>query len=104
MLSWPASDQTPIPAAYAKSAPQPLNAPALEASIRADVVVVGGGFTGLSTAFHLAQRGISVAVVEGREVGWGGSGRAFGQVVPYAKHHEDHIYSTFGADYGERLI
>jgi len=104
MLSWPASDQTPIPAVYAKAAPQAINAPALDGSIRADVVVVGGGFTGLSTAFHLAQRGVSVAVVEAREVGWGGSGRAFGQVVPYAKHNEDHIYSTFGADYGERLI
>ena len=34
----------------------------------------------------------------------GGSGRAFGQVVPYAKHHEDHIFHTYGPEYGERLI
>ena len=104
MLSWPASDPTPVPAAYANAGPPGINAPALDATIHADVAVVGGGFTGLSTALHLVQRGVSVAVVESREVGWGGSGRAFGQVVPYAKHHEDHIYSTFGANYGERLI
>lgn len=104
MLSWPVSDQTPISLAYARAAPAPLNAPTLDTSVRADVAVVGAGFTGLSTALHLAQQGVSVAVVESREVGWGGSGRAFGQVVPYAKHHEDHIYSTFGPEYGERLI
>jgi glycine/D-amino acid oxidase-like deaminating enzyme len=104
MLSWPVSDQTPVPPAYARTAPAPLNAPALGSSIRADVAIVGAGFTGLSTAIQLAQQGVSVAVVESREVGWGGSGRAFGQVVPYAKHHEDHIYATFGPDYGERLI
>ena len=37
-------------------------------------------------------------------VGWGGSGRAFGQVVPYAKHDHEHVLRTFGAEYGERLI
>jgi glycine/D-amino acid oxidase-like deaminating enzyme len=100
----PVSDQTPIPPAYAATAPAPINAPVLQGRVRVDVAVVGAGFTGLSTALHLAQRGVSVAVLEAREVGWGGSGRAFGQVVPYAKHHEDHIFSTYGIDYGERLI
>jgi glycine/D-amino acid oxidase-like deaminating enzyme len=104
MLSWPVSDQTPLSSAYERTAPNPINAPALESSIRTDVAIVGAGFTGTSTALNLAQRGVSVAVVESKEVGWGGSGRAFGQVVPYAKHHEDHIYSTFGPEYGERLI
>jgi glycine/D-amino acid oxidase-like deaminating enzyme len=104
MQSWPASDQTPLSSAYERTAPKPINAPMLDGSIRADVAIVGAGFTGVSTALHLAKRGVSVVVLESKEVGWGGSGRAFGQVVPYAKHHEDHIYSTFGPEYGERLI
>jgi glycine/D-amino acid oxidase-like deaminating enzyme len=103
-MSSPVDDQTPVPSAYAQTAPAPLRAPPIEGRVRADVAVVGAGFTGLSTALHLAQQGLSIAVLEGKEVGWGGSGRAFGQVVPFAKHHEDHILSTYGADYGERLI
>ena len=58
MLSWPVSDQTPISLAYARAAPAPLNAPTLDTSVRADVAVVGAGFTGLSTALHLAQQGV----------------------------------------------
>jgi glycine/D-amino acid oxidase-like deaminating enzyme len=104
MLSWPVSDQTPLSSAYERTAPKRINAPKLESGIRVDVAIVGGGFTGISTALHLARRGVSVAVLESNQVGWGGSGRAFGQVVPYAKHHEDHIHSTFGPEYGERLI
>jgi glycine/D-amino acid oxidase-like deaminating enzyme len=104
MISSPITDQTPISAAYARTAPPALGTARLEGRIRSEVAIVGAGFTGLSTALHLSRKGISVAVVEGREVGWGGSGRAFGQVVPYAKHHEHHIYSTFGPEYGERLI
>jgi glycine/D-amino acid oxidase-like deaminating enzyme len=102
--SSPANDRTPVPPAYARTAPAPLDASPLAARVRADVAVVGAGFTGLATALHLAQKGVSVAVLERSEVGWGGSGRAFGQVVPYSKHYEDHVLSTYGAHSGERLI
>jgi glycine/D-amino acid oxidase-like deaminating enzyme len=81
-----------------------MRAPRLEERVCCDVAVVGAGFTGLSTALHLAEQGASVVVVERMEVGWGGSGRAYGQVVPYAKHDEEHISATFGEDYGKRLI
>ena len=47
----------------------------LEGDVRADVVVVGGGFTGLSTALHLAERGAGVVLLEAEEPGWGASGR-----------------------------
>lgn len=43
-------------------------------------------------------------MLEAREIGWGGSGRAFGQVVPYAKHDSAHMLATFGPEWGERLI
>jgi len=103
-MSSPPDDQTPVPESYARTAPPALAAPALDGTMRCDVAVVGAGYTGLSAALHLAERGIAVAVVEAREVGWGGSGRAFGQVVPYAKHGPAHILAHFGPEYGERLI
>ena len=46
------------------------------------VAVVGGGFTGLSTALHLAEAGVPVTVLEANEIGWGASGRNNGQVIP----------------------
>lgn len=52
----------------------------LEGERRADVVVVGGGYTGLSAAHHLAKAGQSVIVLEASSVGWGASGRNGGVV------------------------
>ena len=104
MAGWgPLSDPTPLPETYQGAAP-PLRCPSLAGPERADVAIIGAGITGLSAALHLAQAGCSVAVLEAREVGWGGSGRAFGQVVPYAKHDSAHVLATFGPDWGERLI
>jgi glycine/D-amino acid oxidase-like deaminating enzyme len=56
--------------------------PELIGAAKADVIVVGGGFTGLSTALHLREAGVDVAVVEAVEPGWGASGRNNGQVIP----------------------
>lgn len=100
----PLDDTTPLPEPYTNGAPPRLGAPQLRGHVRADVVIVGGGYTGLSTALHLASAGASSVVLEAREVGWGGSGRAFGQVVPYAKHDHKHILAHFGPDWGERII
>lgn len=50
----------------------------LDGRLDVDVVIVGGGFTGLSAALHMAKLGISVAVIEAQEVGFGGSGRNVG--------------------------
>lgn len=47
----------------------------------ADVCVIGAGFTGISTALHLAERGYKVNVVEANKVGWGASGRNGGQLI-----------------------
>lgn len=47
----------------------------LTTDVVADVAIVGGGFTGLSTALHLAEAGLRVVVLEGAEIGFGGSGR-----------------------------
>ena len=53
----------------------------LEGSVNADVCVIGAGFTGISTALHLAERGYNVHVVEANKVGWGASGRNGGQMI-----------------------
>ena len=47
----------------------------------ADVCVIGAGFTGISTALHLAERGYKVHVVEANKVGWGATGRNGGQII-----------------------
>ena len=56
--------------------------PALSDHIAADVTIVGAGFTGLSSALFLAEAGLSVAVLDAKDVGWGASGRSGGQVNP----------------------
>ncbi|MDX1433869.1 MAG: FAD-binding oxidoreductase [Gammaproteobacteria bacterium] len=65
---------------YAASAnPHPRHA-ALEGEVEADVCVVGAGFTGVSAALHLAERGYRVALLEAARIGWGASGRNGGQL------------------------
>lgn len=65
---------------YAASAnPAPAH-PRLEGEVRADVCVVGGGFTGISAALHLAERGYDVALLEAERIGWGATGRNGGQI------------------------
>jgi gamma-glutamylputrescine oxidase len=54
--------------------------PALAGEVRCDVCVVGGGFTGLSAALHLAERGYDVVLLEAERLGWGASGRNGGQL------------------------
>jgi glycine/D-amino acid oxidase-like deaminating enzyme len=61
-----------------------------------DVAIVGGGFTGLSTALHLAEAGRSVAVLEARDIGYGASGRNGGQVNPGLKYEEAALIKKFG--------
>jgi len=66
--------------------------------------VVGGGFSGLSTALHLARRGIRTLVLEGQEIGWGASGRNNGQVIPTMSAVEpDAAVKRFG-EAGERFV
>ena len=66
---------------YAASARASTPYPLLDGDLTADVCVIGGGFTGVNTAIELAQRGLSVILLEARRIGWGASGRNGGQVT-----------------------
>ncbi len=65
---------------YAASVDLPEARPPLRGEARADVCIVGAGYTGLSAALHLAERGLRVAVVEAHRAGFGASGRNGGQL------------------------
>ena len=65
---------------YAATAEHLREQPQLQGSQRADVCVIGGGFTGLSAALNLAERGMDVVLLEAERIGWGASGRNGGQV------------------------
>ena len=95
----------PLPrSVYADTAVSGPATPPLEGDVRADVVVVGAGFTGLSAALHLAEQGVGVRVLEAHEVGWGASGRNGGQVNPGLKFDPDQIEADFGAEMGRRMV
>ncbi len=81
---------------YAASANPTPERPALQHDISADVCIVGAGFTGLSTALHLAELGQSVVVLEGARAGWGASGRNGGQIVNGFNAGLDGVKKRFG--------
>lgn len=92
-----------MPNLYRDTAEPAAATPPLDGDIRADVAVVGGGFTGLSTALHLAEQGAQVVLLEAEEPGWGASGRNGGQVNPGLKHDPDTVERDFGHDLGRRM-
>ena len=88
---------------YAATAPAVAPRPALAGSERADVCIVGAGFTGISAALHLAERGYSVIVLEAERVGWGASGRNGGQVGSGMRESMDDLERTLGPSRAESL-
>jgi glycine/D-amino acid oxidase-like deaminating enzyme len=89
---------------WAAVTPQEPELPELTGTQQADVIVIGAGFTGLSTALHLRESGVDVAVVEAAEPGWGASGRNNGQVIPtLSRPDPEDIIAKHGA-VGERFV
>lgn len=75
------ANSTHVPSWYAATACDFPAQPRLESNERADVIILGAGITGLSTAIELAERGFKVIVLEAHQVGWGASGRSGGQMI-----------------------
>jgi gamma-glutamylputrescine oxidase len=92
------------PASYYAAAATTLPAfPALQGDARADVCIVGGGYTGLSAALHLAQRGFSVILLEAHRVGFGASGRNGGQVGSGQRLDQDDLEKMVGLPHARHL-
>src|ERR1700682_121563 len=89
---------------WAAATPPGPDLPELDGAQQADVVVIGGGCTGLSAALHLREAGVDVAIVEAMEPGWGASGRNNGQVIPtLSRPDPEDIIARHGAA-GERFV
>jgi glycine/D-amino acid oxidase-like deaminating enzyme len=83
---------------YAASARATTPYPTLDGDLTADVCVIGGGFTGVNTAIELAQRGLSVILLEARRIGWGASGRNGGQLIRGIGHDVDGFAKYVGQE------
>lgn len=92
------------PSLWAATAPPAPPTPPLDAYAESDLCIVGGGYCGLSTALHAAQRGMRAIVLERHEVGWGGSGRNGGQVIPGLKYDPDELARRFPGAAGSAAI
>ena len=76
----------------------------LASDVEADLVVVGGGCTGLSAALHAAERGHSVVLLEGGRIGWGASGRNGGQIIPGLRKGASELTATYGRERARALL
>ncbi len=83
------------------------NAPAhaaLTGATQTDLVVIGGGATGVSAALHAAQAGARVVLLEGGRIGWGASGRNGGQIIPGLRKGAVELIAAYGAERARALF
>ncbi len=87
------------PTYYTATKKYNLSFPTLEQDVEADVVVIGGGFSGINTALELAEKGITnIVVLEARYLGFGGTGRNGGQIMAGIGHDLEKIKKDVGED------
>lgn len=91
------------PSHYAATRTDFAPCPPLQGEVRADVCVVGAGYTGLSAALHLAQKGLSVVVLEAHRVGFGASGRNGGQVGSGQRQDQVWLEKAVGREEAHRM-
>lgn len=88
---------------YAATSDLPAPEPVLQGDVNCDVCVVGGGFTGLSSALHLAEMGYDVVLLEAQRVGFGASGRNGGQVSGGQRLEQDELEAMLGKSVAREL-
>ncbi len=99
------SNQEHPKSSYYAATARPFAAlPRLNESLSADVCVVGGGFTGLSAALNLAERGYKVVLLEANRIGWGASGRNGGQINTGLRKSPQELIARFGKQRGRALF
>lgn len=76
----------------------------LDSGLDCDVVVIGGGFTGLSAALACAEKGLSVILLEAQTIGFGASGRNGGQLIPGLRWSMREIDSEFGRERAQAIF
>ena len=91
------------PSWYAATANDKTPPSPLAGDVEADVCIVGAGYTGLSAALHLAERGYSVVVLEAERVGWGASGRNGGQLGLGQRKDQRSLEEMLGKEWAQRL-
>ncbi|MBX5158265.1 MULTISPECIES: FAD-binding oxidoreductase [unclassified Rhizobium] len=89
---------------WEKTAAEPPATSPLAGAVSADVVIVGGGYTGLSSALHLAEAGSKVVLLEAKEIGFGGAGRNVGLINAGMWVMPDDLPGVLGPVHGERLL
>ncbi len=100
----PAATTAHIRSYYLDTAIGLVDRPPLGESVDCDVCVIGAGFTGLSAALHLAERGFSVVVLEAQRVAWGASGRNGGQLNTGLRKGPADLVAAYGRDWAKRLF
>lgn len=88
---------------YAATANRQAEYPAVSGDSSCDVCVIGGGYSGLSSALHLAERGYDVILLEANRIGWGASGRNGGQVGSGQRQEQDVLEEMLGKTEARRL-
>ncbi|NOX73418.1 MAG: FAD-binding oxidoreductase [Alphaproteobacteria bacterium] len=88
---------------YTATANSDLTYPLARGDLRCDVCVIGGGFTGLSSALHLAEKGYDVILLEAHRAGWGASGRNGGQMAVGQRLEQDELEAMVGLDHARKL-
>ncbi|HVJ39876.1 MAG TPA: FAD-binding oxidoreductase [Dongiaceae bacterium] len=94
----------PLGSYYAATANDFAALEPLRGDVGADVCVVGGGFTGLSAALHLAERGYKVVLLEAAQIGWGASGRNGGQINTGLRKSPQDLIAAFGLERAKALF
>ncbi|MBY7984074.1 FAD-binding oxidoreductase [Vibrio fluvialis] len=88
---------------YAATANYHRDFPVLEGDMECDICIVGAGFSGLSSALHLAQKGFKVVVLESAKVGFGATGRNGGQIVNSYSRDVEVIEKRYSPDVAQSL-
>ncbi|PDS98598.1 FAD-dependent oxidoreductase [Rhizobium sp. S9] len=89
---------------WEKTAGEPPATSPLQGAVSADVVIVGGGYTGLSSGLHLAEAGSKVVLLEAKEIGFGGAGRNVGLINAGMWVMPNDLPGVLGPVHGERLL